>query len=73
MIAYLRQQLALVRSELAMFKKAANGEDVQVGGADPLLQEELENSEKQRKILEAENARLKIQLVNDVTLVVAVK
>ena len=61
--AYLRQQLALARSELAMYKKAGNGEEIQLGVHDSYLQEELENSEKQRKQLESENARLKIQLV----------
>lgn len=61
--AYLRQQLALARSELAMYKKAGNGEDIHLGMTDAYLQEELENTEKQRKALEAENARLKIRLV----------
>jgi len=45
-----------------MYKKAANPDDVQLSMPDPYLQEELENSEKQRKQLEAENARLRIQL-----------
>lgn len=61
--AYLRQQLALARSELAMYKKSGTPEDAHLGVTDAYLQEELEQVEKLRKQLEAENTRLKIQLV----------
>eukprot|EP00210_Caulerpa_lentillifera_P007067 g6760.t1 len=61
-LAYLRQQLAVTRSELALYKRSGNFEDMQLSGSDPYIREEFENSERQRKILEDENSRLKIQL-----------
>lgn len=61
-LAYLRQQLAVARSELALYKKSGSLEDLQLPGADSYLHEELENSERQRKFLEDENSRLRIQL-----------
>lgn len=67
-LAFLRQQLALARSELAVYKKSAgNSEDLHLPNADSFLQEELEKSEKQRKLLKDDNSRLRIQLESALT------
>eukprot|EP00210_Caulerpa_lentillifera_P001544 g1482.t1 len=61
-LAFLRQQLALARSELALYKKSANGEDLHLSNPDAYLQDELEKSEKKCKLLADENSRLRIKL-----------
>jgi len=60
--AYYRQKIAALQSELAMYKRAGNGEELQMNIPQPYLQEELDASEKRRKLLEDENARLKIRM-----------
>ncbi|GMH44881.1 hypothetical protein BSKO_12838 [Bryopsis sp. KO-2023] len=61
-LAYLRQQLALARSELSRYKNAARSDMNGEGGGNPLIQEALEQAEKERKDLEAQTARLRVQL-----------
>ena len=66
-IAYLRHQLAMARGELAAVKKAGGFENngkLLTGATDSLLQESLEQAEKEKRRLKGEVEKLKVQLVS---------
>lgn len=62
--AYYRQRVAALTSELAMYKRAGSVDTFHTATPQPYLQEELDSSERHRKLLEDENAKLKIRLVS---------